>query len=81
MRDVSYQTICTALRMALGREFGEQELFTIEEITEFLGWTPEQIEKEQQKRKERMLAFVKANAVYDETTVKRNQHLKQTMRG
>lgn len=43
----SYQTIYTGLRMALGSTYGEQELFTPEEVAEALGCTPEEIKQEQ----------------------------------
>lgn len=42
----SYQTIYTGLRMALGNVFHEPEYFTVEEMAEALGETPEAILEE-----------------------------------
>lgn len=39
----SYQTIYTGLRMALGSQFGREELFTVSEMAEALGATEDEI--------------------------------------
>lgn len=48
----SYQTSYTGLRMVMGGYFNEQEYFTIEEIAEALGETPQAVMEElKQQRK------------------------------
>jgi len=50
----SYQTIYTGLRMALGSNTEEQELFTVSEIAEAMGATEEEILQEIERLKAEM---------------------------